>query len=374
MERNQNEVISSYKKNKHVNKTKFKRIVTLSVGVLVVFLIISGGGYTYWNNASPDKTCMSCHEINPSIHTWQNSAHSKISCFECHGTALENGIHSLKEKSMMIFKHLSSEDVRNEEIRMSEEQVLATMDRCVKCHQSEFAAWKKGGHSASYADIFLDEKHNKTEQLNEDCMRCHGMFYEGKLSDLVAPIDVKGPWNLKDPKKNNHAAIPCLACHSIHTEGQFASTPDYSNPNKIHYNRLLGNSPVDFYSRHERKHISLNDLPRPTMLLFNDTIKTPEMAAYKLCVQCHAPSVTHQVGTGDDRTPVGVHEGISCNVCHKTHSNEQRNACAKCHSAITNCKIDVTTMNTTYLSPDSPNDIHFLSCRNCHGDNDMKVK
>ncbi len=357
-----------------MKKNKIIQIIVPGVILMLLLIIVFAGGYTYWNTATPDKTCVSCHEINPSFHTWESSAHRKVSCFKCHGTALENGLHSLKEKSMMVFTHLSGKDIRNEEIRMTEEQILATMDRCVTCHQTEYAEWKSGGHSATYADIFLDEKHNQTEEVNEDCLRCHGMFYEKTVSELVDPISIHGPWHLKESGKGTQAAIPCLACHSIHTEGQPAQAPDYSNPNNVFYDRKPENNSVGFYSRHEKMHFSLSHLPNPVMKLNKDTVTTPQADAYKLCVQCHAPNVTHQVGSSDDHTPVGVHEGISCNVCHEPHSNNPRNSCNKCHPAISNCKLDVKTMNTTYLSPDSPNDIHFISCKSCHQEEGTKLR
>ncbi|HKJ78879.1 MAG TPA: cytochrome c3 family protein, partial [Prolixibacteraceae bacterium] len=108
-------------------------------------------------------------------------------------------------------------------------------------------------------------------------------------------------------------------------------------------------------------------LPTPVMLVGADTIQTPNDPVYKMCVQCHAPSVWHQVGSHDDQTPVGVHSGISCRACHEPHSNFQRNSCDKCHPAKSrNCKLDVRTMNTTYFSPSSEHDIHFVSCKDCH--------
>jgi hypothetical protein len=85
-------------------------------------------------------------------------------------------------------------------LRMTEMQMLETMDRCINCHQQEHANWLAGGHSATYADILLHEEHNTTEQLNFDCLRCHGMFNEGTILDLVEPISIEGPWNLKDEK------------------------------------------------------------------------------------------------------------------------------------------------------------------------------
>jgi len=47
-----------------------------------------GGSYTVWNASGPDKTCNSCHEINPSYDTWAASAHRDVKCEFCHGTAM----------------------------------------------------------------------------------------------------------------------------------------------------------------------------------------------------------------------------------------------------------------------------------------------
>jgi len=352
-------------------KIRFGFFVVAGI-VLVTLFLISGSFYTYWTVASPERTCLSCHEINPSFNTWASSAHRDVSCFECHGTALSNGFHSLKEKSKMVFTHVKS-NVSSENLHMSEKQLLETMDRCKNCHQTEYANWKASGHSAKYADIFLHETHNKTEQLNGDCLRCHGMFYDKTTSDLVEPISQQGPWNLKELEKAGQPTIPCMACHQIHSPGETAVQPDYAIPNNIFYSRNLTNHTVGFYSRHEKKHFQLDQLPRPDMVLFGDTVQTPADPVYRLCVQCHAPSAWHEVGTNDDHTPVGVHQGISCNGCHEPHSNNQRNSCDKCHSEVSkNCKLDVRTMNTTYSDPTSPNDIHFVSCKNCHEDKNLK--
>jgi hypothetical protein len=164
-----------------------------------------------------------------------------------------------------------------------------------------------------------------------------------------------------------------MACHQVHAPGEPAKKPDYANPNSIFYARNMTNNSVGFYSRHEKTHFQLEQLPRPDMVLFGDTVQTPADPVYRLCVQCHAPSVWHEVGTSDDHTPVGVHSGISCNACHEPHSNNQRNSCDKCHSDVSkNCKLDVRTMNTTYADPNSSNDIHFVSCKNCHPNQKQK--
>ena len=59
-----------------------------------------------------------------------------------------------------------------------------------------------------------------------------------------------------------------------------------------------------------------------------------------ICYQCHAPRPADtnsiaaaanwkaQAGSGDDRTPMGVHEGLSCVACHNGHNENARASCA----------------------------------------------
>ncbi len=350
-----------------------KRPLLILIAVFAPLLLLLSGFYTWWNYASPERTCTSCHEINHSFNSWSASAHREVTCTECHGTALSNGIHSLREKSRMVFSHLKY-DMHSEDIRLSEAQILKTIDRCRNCHQSEFAKWQSGGHSVNYASIFLNEQQNQKELLNYDCLRCHGMFYENTIDDLVEPISIEGPWVLKEPEKSNQPAIPCMACHHIHSEGEPMKQPDYSEPKNIFYGRNISNKSLGYFNRHEKIHFSPGNLPDPVIMVFGDTVKTPEDPVYRLCVQCHAPSVWHEAGTSDDRSPVGVHEGISCRACHEPHSNNQRNSCDKCHPGISNCNLDVKTMNTSYMSPSSPNNIHFVSCKSCHDDKPARKK
>jgi hypothetical protein len=85
-----------------------------------------------------------------------------------------------------------------------------------------------------------------------------------------------------------------------------------------------------------------------------------------LCYQCHAPRAGNQVYSGDDRTPVGVHEGLSCLACHAKHGLATRASCTGCHPRLSNCGIDVEKMDTSFKSPDSPHDVHRVACLDCH--------
>ena len=338
--------------------------VKRSVTSLAVVLFAFAGFYAYWMMAPPAQTCASCHEIEGAHERWTQSAHRDVTCTECHGTALSTGLHSLREKARMVTTHLSSE--RPEVLGLTEAQVLETMARCESCHAREYADWLSSGHSTTYAGIFLDKSHNAQERLTDSCLRCHGMFFEGNVSDLVQPLDVQGPWMLVDAAMASTPTIPCLACQPIHVQGSPAVRPDYANPSTIAALREARVARVGFYDRYEKMHFSAEDLPVLTPSQAGDPVQVSLDVHQRVCVQCHAPNAFHQAGSSDDRTPRGVHEGLSCAACHDAHSNEAAPSCVNCHPRLSNCGLDVAVMNTTALDPASANNIHFVACADCH--------
>jgi hypothetical protein len=105
-----------------------------------------------------------------------------------------------------------------------------------------------------------------------------------------------------------------------------------------------------------------------------------------LCYQCHAPrqneagsnaAINHwgpQAGSGDDRTPMGVHEGLSCLSCHNGHNESATASCATCHPQMSHCGIAVEKMDTTFANPASRHNIHWVKCTDCHQHGIPKVK
>jgi hypothetical protein len=346
------------------NPKRVRKYFFLALLVVISILVILQTAFIIWNTADPSKTCASCHEINESYEQWASSAHREFDCQTCHGTALSAGMHSLTEKVRMIQQHISGNPVA--EIRLKEKEVDKMLDLCVKCHPNENANWMSGGHSMRYADVFLNKEQNRKEPANEQCLKCHGMFFEGSVSSLVAPLDTTGPWKIIPTHHKSRPAIPCLACHSIHTPGQPAVNPDYAHPDQKAYKQYPSYPKAGFYDTYEKRFFRADQLPRLQAWQKENSVLVSEDPLSRICSQCHAPDASHQTASGDDRTPMGVHEGLSCLVCHEPHTNDAMKSCDRCHPAFSNCGLDVEKMNTTYANPKSPYNIHTVSCNDCH--------
>jgi hypothetical protein len=270
----------------------------------------------------------------------------------------------MTEKARMVFVHFGRPP--RDEIRLTERKIIEAMERCRACHAREYADWLSGGHSPTYADIFLDGTHNQEERPSESCLRCHGMFFEGTIADVVSPLDTGGPWQLVDADLASVPTIPCLACHHVHLEGSPAVRPDYSDPATIAANREPRSANIGFYDRDERMHFEVSDLPTLQVFHNGTSVQVATDIRQRLCVQCHAPNAFRQAGSSDDRTPRGVHEGLSCAACHAVHSNDASGSCANCHPQLSNCGLPVDSMDTSHRDPASPNNIHFVACVDCH--------
>jgi Cytochrome c554 and c-prime len=347
------------KNSKHTRKVFFISLLVL-LSVLVILQTVN----VVWNTSDPSRTCASCHEIRNSYEQWAVSAHRGFDCKTCHGTALSNGMHSLKEKAYMLNRHLKSSPVTD--IRLDEKQVEKMVALCAGCHQNEYANWMSAGHSMRFEDVFLNKEQNRKEPANEQCLRCHGMFYEGSVAALVSPLDTVGPWKIISKENKSSFAIPCLACHSIHSPGQISSPPDYANPDQKAFKQPLSYAKVGFYDPYEKTFFRADDLPALQAWQKDKRIFVSEDPLARICSQCHAPDASHQAGTSDDKTPMGVHEGLSCMSCHQPHTNDAMRSCKECHPVFSNCGLDVEKMNTTFANPGSPNDIHTVSCTDCH--------
>jgi hypothetical protein len=297
--------------------------------------------------------CARCHEIGIDYDMWHRSSHRNINCVECHSSSLGTDVRR-------VLAHWKGEVP--EQVHLRTEDVFAMLPQCRKCHQQEFAQWSSGAHSTTYARLFTDPEQNRKRLLVDDCLRCHGMHFEGGIQEIVQPIDTAGPWRLKDPAYTNRPAIPCLACHSIHRTGETLTRARQ----RIGAREEIVRPSVGFFDRRSRLNVSAGNLPIPAVFEGPRPVKMSPDERQSICYQCHAPLADRQVGGGDDRTPIGVHEGLSCLACHQKHGQTTRQSCADCHPRLSDCGIDVDKMDTTFLNPKSGHDVHWVKCVDCH--------
>jgi hypothetical protein len=338
------------------------RRLLLLLAILVAILLAVPGASVYYEYAG-GKTCARCHEIWQPYTDWHTSAHRNIQCSACHGDVftLEAGFHLNNLRRLVT--HLRGRVP--ERVRLRAQEVFRVSERCQTCHQQEWAEWAASLHGATYAEIFLDPKHNRQRLLSDDCLRCHGMHYEGGIRDLIVPVDTKGPWKLKEAKLAQRPTILCLSCHQMHRHGQPLERP-VVKPLKPGASQEIHRPSLALFDRRELEHVAAHDLSLPAVKEGERLVKISPDSRQALCYQCHAPLATLQIGSGDDRSPIGVHEGLSCLACHERHGQKTRASCANCHPRLSNCGLDVETMDTTYKSTASPHNIHFVKCLDCH--------
>jgi hypothetical protein len=297
--------------------------------------------------------CESCHEIRPMVDQWRSSSHRNVECTKCHE-------YSTMRSARRFAAHVKGEIPEQPKIGLQDIDKL--VERCGSCHQQQYAEWKAGPHSATYSRIFADKAHNQKRKLMDDCLRCHGMHFEGNIGELVQPQDAKGPWTIVKRENVNRPAMPCMACHSVHRFGEPTAKPEQ---------RAAGKQPavrpsLALFDRRSRMHVSAAALPIPAVVDGDRPLKMSPDPRQGLCYQCHAPLAGNALKSGDDRTPAGVHEGLSCFACHQGHQMNTRASCASCHPKMSNCGLDVEKMDTTFRDAKSRFDIHTVKCADCH--------
>ena len=337
--------------------------VLISIAVAVIaFLLAIPGGSLYFESGGGVR-CTNCHEMQPQFDVWHASSHRNVGCEKCHGGALTLDVDFHRTNISRAVSHLRGE--LPEQVELANRQVTKTSELCASCHRQEFAAWRSSGHSATYSRIFLDQKHNTRNMLMDDCLRCHGMYFEGGISDLVAPVARTGPWRITRADVADTPSMPCLTCHAVHREGPVLGKHS-AEERTAGRRQEIARPSLAFFDRRTQRHIPLDELPMPVMKEGVRAVKVSRDQRQTLCYQCHAPTATMQVGSGDDRTGLGVHEGISCLACHSQHGQTTRASCASCHPKMSNCGLDVEKMDTTFSSLKSKHNIHWVKCGDCH--------
>jgi cytochrome c554/c'-like protein len=347
------------RRQKSIARRLFGSWLAAIVTLLVIAVVVIAAPSIYYERSA--SACASCHEIWQPYTAWHSSTHRKAPCSDCHGNVLTLNAGFHLNNMRRVFAHLRG-DVP-EKPRLKNDDVLSMTSRCQRCHQQEFADWHASRHSATYSEIFLNPTQNQKQLLMDDCLRCHAMHFQGGIRDLLAPVDKKGPWRLLQTPLAKQPAVPCLACHQVHREGMplAKSTEPAPGPKQG-----ITRPSLAFFDRRGFDHVSVNELPLPSVLEGTRVVKMSLDHRQALCYQCHAPQASRQAYSGDDRTPIGVHEGMSCFSCHLQHDEQTRASCDNCHVQHATCGLDAEKMDTTFKDTASKHNIHSMKCGDCH--------
>jgi hypothetical protein len=337
------------------------------IAVAAIAALAAGGSYgaSYYYTSQHGQGCASCHEMASYVSAIHASMHRGVGCMQCHDASMATKLRHIRVHLMRAWP---------EQIRLRDVDVLEMTANCQSCHRHEYAAWRAGPHSATYAEIFTSAKQNSSQHLMEDCLRCHGMHFDGSIRDLVQPQSPNGPWKIVRSGFAGQPTMPCQACHQEHRQGE----PETRPASRISVAGEPVHDTLAFFDRREQEHFTAASLAIPEMHEGARALRVSQDPRAAICYQCHAPrqpepgteaalkSWGRQAGSGDDRTPTGVHEGLSCFSCHTGHNENARASCKTCHPQMSHCGIDVEKMDTTFLNPASAHNIHWVHCTDCH--------
>lgn len=263
---------------------------------------------------------------------------------------------------------------------------------CQACHPKEYADWSTSGHAMTLSAQLLNKDHNSAELLDQTCVKCHSPeLGTEKIANIVGPIDTKGPWQLvgKYAGLGNSPAISCLACHQPHTVKPAGLLPGEDFGDESTFYRGVPAPQVTnlkIYDAFAQKYI---DPPMIAPVMNGDQpVPITQSLSNRLCSTCHGtdqaesnlfePNKPAQgdntLGSGDNRTPTGAHQGIACVTCHMaggSHTFNPMNSCSQCHGKDTSLpSLDYVTnqVRTSYNDPSlsmltgnaSPLNIHWL--------------
>ncbi len=345
------------------------------IGAASLALLAVGGtfGASYYYTSQYGQGCASCHEMAGYVGDVHSAPHRTTNCMDCHEASLSTKLRHIR---VHVFGTIP------EAVRLRDVDVVVMTSSCQKCHQHEYASWHAGPHSATYAQIFADPAHNSKRMLMNDCFRCHGMHFNGSVREMVQPLSTIGPWRIIRSGFADQPTMPCQACHQVHRQGEQQTKP----ASRISVAGAAVHDSLAFFDRREQLHFAAASLAIPKLHDGARAVTISQDPRQALCYQCHAPREPEagsaaaigawgpQVGSGDDRTPMGVHEGLSCVSCHNGHNENARASCKTCHPQMSHCGIDVEKMDTTYASGASQHNIHWVKCTDCHQHGIPKVK
>ena len=298
----------------------------ISIAVAVLLAVGGSMGASYYYTSQYGQGCASCHEMAGYVASFMHP-HRTTNCMECHEAGL-----STKLRHMWVHS-----------FGQAPEGHPPARNGCAGHHRElpevpptrvrELARGAAQRHLR--ADFYRSNAQCKTH-VDGRLLPLSWCVLRRLDARPCSPVSTKGPWRLLRPALATQPAMPCMSCHQVHSEGAQEARPAA----RISTTGPAVPDSIAFYDRREMLHFSAASLSIPQLFDGARAIKISPDPRQGLCYQCHAAREPEagsvaavnawgpQAGSGDDRTPMGVHEGISCIACHDGHSENTTASCS----------------------------------------------
>jgi nitrate/TMAO reductase-like tetraheme cytochrome c subunit len=191
--------------------TRWKALFVALIGSIVIF----GGGYGVLSFTNSPTFCANCHEMAPEVSTFTASAHSEITCVQCH---IKPGF-----INMMTHKVISLKEVYHhvmgipEQIVQTEHEAVSD-ENCLQCHS-------KNRLVTASKDLIVNHKGHIEEGV--PCISCHSGVAHAKIAARgINTEEVRGHWTgevaqqMMEQKYLAPNMGTCIDCHDKVNNGE----------------------------------------------------------------------------------------------------------------------------------------------------------
>lgn len=276
---------------------------------LFAFIVLLGGMYGVIEATSTPSFCKVCHEMGPEHITYSASAHSEISCVQCHVKpgAVNTVVHKVEALKEVYYHVIGPPDPIAQTVAVENEN-------CLQCHSKNRLVTATG-----------DLKVNHTEHIKEDipCITCHSGVAHNKIVErglnTQENLDKWTP-EVADKLAGKEYSKPnmgtCIDCHDQVNQGKkpwkdIAYSLPESNHGKKDEEHSAEAAEVSKTSHKRTQDIILQAIGKQT----NDEVKISME-----CFTCH-----QEIDTPKN------HDNIDWNQNHGGNALESLDKCMNCH-------------------------------------------
>lgn len=262
----------------------------------IVFAVVLGGLLLTDVVTSSPKVCGTCHEMKVRTHEWAQSAHSGVSCVECHVGSYEwyqFPAAAMAQSTLLgrdAYLHLTGDfadpvDARPTGSAPMEDEI------CLQCHDVNRKA-------TSGFRILID--HPEHAQRNGSCVSCH--------ERTAHPVPLRG--------RAMSLMTQCMTCHGTAEQPEASAECGVCHPAGYEL-RPVSHNASKWAKGHGR-------------IATEDTGQCSMCHTKKFCTDCHGIEMPHPAEWERGATGHGPIARDDSQMCSKCHEREP-DTCAMCH-------------------------------------------